>query len=167
MNLLRRYLLIVVLEKITLKNILHSMKVMELWTLGHSTRNFDTFVEILRKHRIETVIDVRHFPESKRMPWFKKDYLELMLPKYRINYQHVAELGGFRKGGFETYAKSSEFSMAVAKVADTALTSKSVIMCAEALPTRCHRAHIADALAKEGWTVNHILDENRVERHQT
>ncbi len=139
---------------------------MELWTLGHSTRTFDTFVDILRKHRIETVVDVRTFPESKRMPWFKKDYLELMLPKHRINYQHTPSLGGFQKGGFDAYKKSNAFTQAISKLADAALISKTAIMCAEAIPARCHREHIADALAKDGWNVTHIMDENRVERHE-
>jgi uncharacterized protein (DUF488 family) len=137
---------------------------MELWTLGHSTRNFDTFVDILRKHRIENVVDVRTFPESKRMPWFKKEYLELMLPKHRIKYAHVSELGGFQKGGFDAYRKSTAFSQAVAKLADAALVTKTAVLCAEALPHRCHREHIAAALTNDGWTVTHILDENRVER---
>ena len=142
------------------------MQVMELWTVGHSTRKFDTFVDLLKKHRIETVIDVRHFPESKRMPWFKREYLELMLPKYRMSYEWLGkELGGYRKDGFETYAKSKEFAQGVSKLADAALITKAAVLCAEAVPARCHRKHIADSLVADGWVVNHILDENRVERH--
>ncbi|MEK6849062.1 MAG: DUF488 domain-containing protein [Nanoarchaeota archaeon] len=140
---------------------------MELWTIGHSTRNFDTFVDILRKHRIETVVDVRHFPSSQRMPWFKKEYLELMLPKYRISYQHMGELGGYRKGGFAAFTKTKEFAVGMTKLTDSALTSNAAIMCAESVASRCHRHHIADSLVADGWTVNHILDENRVERHTT
>lgn len=139
---------------------------MELWTIGHSTRPFDTFVDILRKHKIETVIDVRHFPSSKRMPWFKKEYLSLMLPKYRIAYRHVGSLGGYRKGGFESYTKTREYAAAMTSLADIALTAKTAIMCAESIAKRCHRHHISDTLAADGWTVNHILDENRVERHE-
>ncbi|HSU73126.1 MAG TPA: DUF488 domain-containing protein [Candidatus Binatia bacterium] len=141
---------------------------MEVWTIGHSTRQFDTFVDILRKHRIETIIDVRHFPASQRMPWFKKEYLELLLPKYRINYVWMGKsLGGYRKGGFEAHKNTKEFLLGMQQLMDTALSSKSAIMCAESVFFRCHRRYIADELSKQGWTVNHIYDENRVERHET
>ena len=140
---------------------------MEVWTVGHSTRQFDTFVEILRKHKIETVVDVRHFPTSIRLPWFKKEYLQLMLPKYRIKYQWMGDsLGGYRKGGYDAFMKSREFTMGMQKLSDTALGSKSAIMCAESVFFRCHRRYIADELAKQGWIVNHIYDDKRVERHE-
>jgi uncharacterized protein (DUF488 family) len=140
---------------------------MEVWTIGHSTRNFDTFVQILRRHGIETLMDVRHFPTSIRMPWFKKEYLQLMLPKYKINYVWMGDtLGGYRKGGFESHMKSREFLIGMQQLMDTALESKSVIMCSESVAMRCHRKHIADELSKSGWTVNHIYDEKRVERHE-
>ena len=139
---------------------------MEVWTVGHSTRSFDTFVDILRKHRIETVLDVRQFPKSMRMPWFKKEYLQLMLPKYRINYVWLGELGGFKKGGYDSFMQSREFLLGMQKLMDTALETKSAIMCAESVFSRCHRRYIADKLAREGWTVNHIYDEKRVDRHE-
>lgn len=138
---------------------------MEVWTIGHSTRQFDTFVEILRKHRIETVVDVRHFATSMRMPWFKKEYLQLMLPKYRINYVHVPELGGYRKGGFEPHMKTKEFALGMQRLVDTALSTRSAIMCSESVFSRCHRRYLADHLVQDGWTVNHIYDDKRVERH--
>ena len=140
---------------------------MEVWTVGHSTRNFDTFVDILRKHRIETLVDVRNFPTSIRLPWFKKEYLELMLPKYRIKYQWMGDsLGGYKKGGFPAYTKTAKFLQAMQKMTDSCLTSKCAIMCAESAFFRCHRRYIADELAKQGWIVNHIYDEKRVERHE-
>jgi len=141
---------------------------MEIWTIGHSTRTFDTFVQILRKHGIETVIDVRQFPKSIRMPWFKKEYLELALPKYRMNYVWQGDaLGGFKKGGFEKHMQTKDFLLGMQQLMDTALTTKSAIMCSESVFFRCHRKHIADSLAGQGWTVNHIYDEKRVERHTT
>jgi len=140
---------------------------MEVWTVGHSTRQFDTFVEILRKHKIETVVDVRHFPTSIRLPWFKKEYLQLMLPKYRIKYQWMGDsLGGYRKGGYDAFMKSKDFLLGMQKLSDTALGSKAAIMCAESVFFRCHRRYIADELAKQGWIVNHIYDDKRVERHE-
>ena len=140
---------------------------MEVWTIGHSTRHFDTFVDILRRHRIEKVVDVRHFPTSIRMPWFKKEYLELMLPKYRIGYAWMGDsLGGYRKGGYEKHQESKQFALGLQQLRDVALSSNVAVMCAESVPARCHRKHLADALAREGWTVSHIYDDKRVERHQ-
>lgn len=140
---------------------------MEVWTIGHSTRNFDTFVDILKKHRIDTLVDVRHFPTSYRMPWFKKEYLELMLPKYRISYRWMGDnLGGYRKNGFEKHKESKEFLTGMRQLMDAALSNNAAVMCAESVFARCHRKHIADELAKEGWTVNHIYDEKRIERHE-
>jgi uncharacterized protein (DUF488 family) len=140
---------------------------MEVWTIGHSTRQFDSFIDILRKQGIETVIDVRHFPKSIRMPWFKKEYLQLMLPKFRINYVWMGDtLGGYRKGGFEAHQKTREYALGMQQLMDTALSSKAAIMCSESVYSRCHRAHIADTLVEQGWTVNHIYDEKHVERHR-
>src|SRR3989338_8479056 len=141
---------------------------MELWTIGHSTRTFDTFVDILRKHRIETVVDVRQFPDSKRMPWFRQEFLKLMLPKYRISYAWLGKtLGWYRKGGYAAHTKTKEFAAGLQQLADIALVSKAAVMCAESEFFRCHRRYIADAFAANSWTVTHIYDETRVQRHET
>ena len=68
-----------------------------IWTIGHSTRTFEEFVELLRLNQIEKLVDVRHYPGSRKFPQFNKDYLEVELPKCEIEYEHLVDLGGRRK----------------------------------------------------------------------
>ena len=130
---------------------------MEIWDIGHSTRAEDEFIALLKEHGIEAVIDARRFPSSKKSPHFSRDNLEKTLKKSAIEYTWLGEeLGGFRKGGYEQWLRTQEFSVGIAKLIRTARQKRTAFMCAEADHTRCHRKHIIAHLEHKGWTVHHI-----------
>lgn len=167
-----------------------------LWTIGHSTRPIDEFIKLLQAHRIERLVDVRTVPRSRHNPQFNADTLAGSLAGVGISYRHAAKLGGLRKPkkdslnrgwrnesfrGYADYMQTDEFWNALeALMADSRQTSVSpshpgraetrplhvAIMCAEAVPWRCHRSLIADALVTRGCEVHHILSETRADRHQ-
>lgn len=150
------------------------------YTIGHSTREEDEFLELLRAHGIRTLVDVRRFPGSRRYPQFGQDTMRDWLSDAGIGYTHEPELGGRRKpdpnspntawrnAGFRAYAdhmNSLEFEEAIARVLDLARAAPTAVMCAEAVPWRCHRRLIADALVANGHEVRHILSANRLDTH--
>ncbi len=156
-------------------------KVITIWTVGHSTRSLEDFKNILGSQGIQTLVDVRSFPGSRRYPHFSKANLAQALQSFQIIYVHQSELGGRRKqvphskntalrnSSFRAYAdhmESDQFKTGIDELIQHASTSRTAIMCAEALWWRCHRSLIADYLTWSGVTVLHILDENRVEKHQ-
>ena len=137
-----------------------------IFTIGHSTRSFEEFINILKKFEINLLVDVRRFPKSTKYPHFNKEFLQEELPKHGIHYLHYPELGGFRKEGYENFAKSKEFTDALfnlLKIIDTKIT---VIMCAEVLWWRCHRRFIANKLVELGNEVFHIFDQNKLQVHE-
>ncbi|HKB17704.1 MAG TPA: DUF488 domain-containing protein, partial [Candidatus Dormibacteraeota bacterium] len=140
-------------------------------TIGHSTRSFDELVELLDHHRVGLLVDVRTVPASRRMPHFARAALELALPEKGIAYRHMPELGGLRKPkvdsintgwrnvsfrGYADYMQTAEFWTALDRLQALAESVRTAIMCAEALPWRCHRSLIADALTVRGVEVRHI-----------
>jgi uncharacterized protein (DUF488 family) len=143
-----------------------------LYTIGHSTRTFDELVEALRAHSIATLIDIRSFPMSRRMPHFNRESLEKTLPEAGIRYIWMKELGGRRKKirddspnvalrnvSFRNYADymlSSEFQQGVAQLIHLAEQSRTVYMCAERVYFQCHRMLVSDWLAAHGHEVLHI-----------
>ncbi len=142
-------------------------------TIGHSTRTFDELVGLLRRHGIDHLADVRAHPGSRRYPHFSRDALELSLPGAGIGYSHRPELGGRRRGipdspngawrnaSFRAYADymgTSDFARALDSLIELAEGSSLAIMCAEAVPWRCHRWLVSDALVTRGVDVHHILD---------
>ena len=144
-----------------------------LYTVGHSTRSLDELVQLLFREGVRHLIDVRAFPASRRYPYFAKDSLAKSLPAAGIRYTHFPELGGRRKGrpdspnvqwrnaGFRAYAdymQTPEFEAAVDRLVLNAAESVCAVMCAEAVPWRCHRTLIADAIEARGVPVFHILD---------
>lgn len=134
----------------------------EIYTLGTSTREPEGFVDLLKRYGIETCADVRRFPTS-RFEHFKRENLEKILRDEGLNYLYLGKgLGGYRRGGYEDYRQSLEFKDALGKLEEVAQKSRTAITCAEKLPWRCHRRHIARALEKKGWKVIHILDDNHV-----
>ena len=139
---------------------------MRIYTLGHSTRSFEEFLSILKKFRVELVIDVRRFPSSKKFPWFNKENLERELGKEKIEYIHFPELGGYRKEGYANFAKSEEFKKAVEKLLEVIDEKVAAIFCSEILWWRCHRRYIANHLAKLGHRVIHIFDKDRIQEHK-
>jgi uncharacterized protein (DUF488 family) len=149
-------------------------------TIGHSTRPIEVFIELLQAHRIERVIDVRRWPASRRYPHFERRALSGALEGERINYIWRGDLGGFRKpsaqspnsgwrvGAFRAYADfmmTAEFATIMSEIEKLAEDKKCVIMCAEAVPWRCHRQLLADAFLVRRWSVRHILD-NGCHEHQ-
>jgi len=152
----------------------------EIYTVGHSTRSAEEFVQILKAHEIKVLVDVRSYPGSRRYPQFNKDALADLLTTNGIEYRHFASLGGrrqprgdskniaWRNLSFRAYADhldSDEFKQGVKKLLELASERRTAIMCAEAVWWRCHRSVIADYLKSTGSVVKHITDRTRTELH--
>ena len=149
-------------------------------TIGHSTRTWKDFLDLLRAHRVKRVIDVRSIPRSGRNPQFNRETLATKLRAARIGYVHLRKLGGLRQArrdsqnmgwrnasfrGFADYMQTSEFDAGLLRLIKLARQKRSAIMCAEAVPWRCHRSLIADALIIGGVRVEHIMSEKRSRAH--
>ena len=141
-------------------------------TIGHSNRPIDTFVELLRSNEIVRVLDVRTVPRSRHNPQFNRDTLPASLDAVQIGYTHLPGLGGLRHAradspnsgwhnlsfrGYADYMQSPEFAENIQWVAELASTERCVLMCAEAVPWRCHRSMIGDALLVRGVRVEDII----------
>jgi uncharacterized protein (DUF488 family) len=137
----------------------------KIWTVGTSTRSMKEFLHVLRAYQIEVVVDVRRFPTS-RYSHFKQERLKECMEQSGIAYHHVAELGGYRKGGYTQYMKTAEFEQGLRYVENLAASKRVAIMCAELLFSQCHRRFIADALKERGHTVLHIIDEKKSYEHK-
>jgi uncharacterized protein (DUF488 family) len=152
-----------------------------IWTIGHSTRSIEEFFALLTAHEIRCLVDVRRFPASRRHPHFHADVLRASLAEAGIDYEHRVALGGrrsarpdstnlgWRTAGFRGYAdhmQTGEFQRALEELMAYGTKQKTAVMCAEAVPWRCHRQLIADALVARGWTVRHILGPDRSENHR-
>jgi uncharacterized protein (DUF488 family) len=142
-------------------------------TIGHSTRTLDELVTLLRRHEVNHLADIRAHPGSRRYPHFSRDALALSLPTFGIGYSHHPDLGGRRRGlpdspngawrnaSFRAYADylgTDEFTTALDSLLEIAGEKSVAIMCAEAVPWRCHRWLVSDALVARGVDVHHILD---------
>jgi uncharacterized protein (DUF488 family) len=139
---------------------------MIVYSLGHSTRDFEDFVEILKKFRVELVVDVRKVPFSKRFPHFSKANLQERLLNEKIDYLHFASLGGFREEGYLVFFQSSEFAKAIGELQEVIDSRVVVVFCAEVLWWRCHRKYVAQALYEKGYQVIHIFDKDKLQKHQ-
>ncbi|WHZ24471.1 MAG: DUF488 domain-containing protein [Nitrospira sp.] len=153
----------------------------KLWTVGHSTRSSEEFVALLSAHEIHRLIDIRRYPGSRRYPHFNSDCLAESLSAVGLGYEHLPELGGRRRArpdspnggwkntsfrGYADYMQTEEFRRGVEKVMACGSKERTVIMCAEAVPWRCHRSLIADALVTHGWEVVHIMGAGKVQTHR-
>jgi uncharacterized protein (DUF488 family) len=151
-----------------------------IWTIGHSTRSAETFNQILSRHEIKNLVDVRSFPGSRRYPQFNQSALAQFLADHGITYEHLPSLGGrrrpspnskntaWRNPSFRAYAdhmETDEFKQGIETVLALAHETATTIMCAEALWWRCHRSLIADYLRAQGVTVIHITDKQHTEIH--
>jgi uncharacterized protein (DUF488 family) len=149
-----------------------------IYTIGHSTRTIDEHVALLRENGVEKLVDIRRFPGSRRYPHFSREAMARSMPAAGIEYLHMAELGGRRKPlpsspndgwrndqfrAYADYMASDEFKAAI----DALLASSKVtaIMCAEAVPWRCHRNLVADELVRRGIDVLHIINPGSVQAH--
>lgn len=143
-------------------------------TIGHSTRSIDRFLDLLRAHSIELVIDVRRWPASRRNPQFHREALTQTLNGAEIGYAWRGDLGGFRKpaadsvntgwrvGAFRAYADfmlTDAFARILKEVEEQVGRERTAFMCAEAVPWQCHRQLLADAFLVRGWNVRHIMDD--------
>jgi len=149
-------------------------------TIGHSTRELDAFLRLLQVHRVTRLVDVRTIPRSRHNPQFNMDTLPAALRSVGIGYQHMAGLGGLRHSrldsankawrnlsfrGFADYMQTPEFEENLELLIELARQERVAIMCAEAVPWRCHRSLIADALAARGLNVEHIMTPTCCEKH--
>src|SRR5262245_45305876 len=153
-----------------------------IYTLGHSTRSIEELLKILAAGSIELLADVRRFPGSRRYPQFNQEPLAASLAGAGIEYRHFVDLGGRRKerpadspnnawrvesfNAYADYMQSPEFLAALDELMAAARKQPTAIMCSEALPHKCHRRLIADALIARGWQVRHLLTPKRIDDHQ-
>ncbi|MBP6017895.1 MAG: DUF488 domain-containing protein [Burkholderiaceae bacterium] len=152
-----------------------------IFTLGHSTRPWPEFLALLQAHKVEALWDVRTVPRSRHNPQFNTDTLTQLLPQQGIAYSHVAGLGGFRKTsddspnkgwhnasfrGYADYMQTPEFADNLARLIKQGAKQRIALMCAEAVPWRCHRSLIADALIAHGIVAEEIISTERTQPHQ-
>src|SRR6266700_6502257 len=153
-----------------------------LFTIGHSTRTFNELIEALQAHSIQSLVDIRSFPMSRRLPHFNRESLDNTLPATGIQYIWMKELGGRRKKSLEDspnvalrndsfrnyadYMLTPEFERAVAELINLAEHSRTAYMCAERVYFRCHRMLVSDWLVAHGHEVLHIDDAKPPSPHE-
>jgi len=151
-----------------------------IFTIGHSTHTIEHFIELLQSHGIKQLLDIRTIPKSRRNPQFNSDALAASLHAAGIRYVHLKDLGGLRHPcrdsvnlgwrnasfrGYADYMQTPEFSAALDRVIHLAQKRLSAVMCAEAVPWRCHRSLVSDALLVRGIRVAHITSEAEPKPH--
>ena len=151
------------------------------FTIGHSTRHLDEFIAMLRSQGVDRLIDVRTVPRSRTNPQFNRDTLPDALARQDIAYEHEPRLGGLRHAhrdspnagwknasfrGYADHMATPEFRAAIDHVIGLADSVTPVLMCAEAVPWRCHRSLIADALTARGIGVAHIMSAQKTQPHR-
>lgn len=142
------------------------------FTIGHSTRPIDEFIGLLRLNGVKQLVDIRTLPKSRHNPQFNTEALAASLRAAGIAYLHLKELGGLRHArkdslnlgwrnasfrGYADYMQTPEFDSAIERVVELASKKPTAVMCAEAVPWRCHRSLVADALLVRGWEVREII----------
>ncbi len=133
-----------------------------IYTLGTDRRSREDFIEILLGYGLEAFLDVRSYPRSK-IPLFHRETLEELLPMHGIEYHFLGrQLGGLRKGGYVSYIVTDDFRRGIDEVEEIARQKKSVIVCAERFPWKCHRKWISRELQKRGWEIDHIIDKGKL-----
>jgi len=154
------------------------------FTIGHSTRSIEQFVELLRTSEIRLVVDVRTVPRSRTNPQYNSDEFTKSLSELQIHYERIATLGGLRGRkrhvpaevnawwqnqsfhNYADYAMSADFRSGLSELRELGHMTPCAIMCAEAVWWRCHRRIISDYLIAADETVFHILGQNHVDRAQ-
>ena len=151
-----------------------------IYTIGHSTRAIAEFIRLLKAHGVQRVIDVRTIPRSRHNPQFNREQLSATLHSARIHYRHLPGLGGLRHAqrdsantgwrnvsfrGYADYMQTSAFRESLTCCIDLAKHERVVLMCAEAVPWRCHRSLIADALLIRGFEAREITSGIRTRSH--
>ncbi len=151
------------------------------FTIGHSTRQLAELIGLLKAHNVDTLVDVRTVPRSRRNPQFNRETLPGALRASGLAYVHEPGLGGFRRAvpdspnrgwrnasfrGYADYMQSEEFAQHLERVMQRARAERLALMCAEAVAWRCHRSLIADALLVHGFRVEEISSETRSQPHK-
>jgi uncharacterized protein (DUF488 family) len=149
-------------------------------TIGHSNRTWEEFLDLLRAHGVERIVDVRTIPRSRHNPQFNSEILSKKLRGAKIRYVHLKTLGGLRHArgdspnmgwrnlsfrGYADYMQTPEFDAGLDRLMKLAAQKRTAIMCAEAVPWRCHRSLIADALTVRGIEVDDIMGAKRAQVH--
>ncbi|MEP6757020.1 MAG: DUF488 domain-containing protein [Chthonomonadales bacterium] len=150
------------------------------FTIGHSTRELDIFLHLLQAYGVDCLVDVRTIPRSLHNPQFNKETLPEFLKAVGIDYKHMAGLGGLRHAlpdspngawrnksfrGFADYMQTPDFNQNLQALIDLSQQVRVALMCAEAVPWRCHRSMIADALVSRGIVVEHIMSATNCHKH--
>jgi len=151
------------------------------YTIGHSNRSAAEFLALLHGHAIELLLDVRTVPRSRHNPQFGQEELAPMLAAQSIGYEHMPSLGGLRKPrkdsvngawrndsfrGYADHMATADFQQGLAALIESAGRQRTVIMCAEAVPWRCHRSLVADALLARGVDAQEITSPTSTRRHR-
>jgi uncharacterized protein (DUF488 family) len=151
-----------------------------IFTIGHSTHPIGHFIELLRANKIRRLIDIRTIPKSRRNPQFNSDALAVSLRAARISYIHMKDLGGLRHPrkdsinlgwrndsfrGYADYMQTEEFAAGLARAIELAKERPTALMCAEAVPWRCHRSLASDALMARGIQVLEIISFAKPKEH--
>jgi len=149
-------------------------------TIGHSTRPMNSFLSLLTKNKISCLVDIRTVPKSRHTPQFNKEALAESLEKAGIKYVHMKGLGGWRRPvkesintgwrnasfrGYADYMATEEFQKNIENLLRLTENERVVLLCAEAVPWKCHRNLVADALTAKGFVVEHILSEAKTLPH--
>jgi uncharacterized protein (DUF488 family) len=151
-----------------------------IWTVGHSTRPIEEFLQLLSTHAIELLVDIRSYPGSRRYPHFNKENLAATLREHGIQYNHMAGLGGRRKPslqslnsawrnsafrGYADYMQTAEFKASIVALQKLGENERTAYMCSEAPWWKCHRALVSDYLKVHGWLVLHIMEKGKLTEH--
>jgi uncharacterized protein (DUF488 family) len=151
-----------------------------IFTIGHSTRPIEEFINLLQAHGVEQLIDIRTIPRSRTNPQFNREALPESLAAAGIGYRHMPSLGGLRHArpdslntawrnasfrGYADYMQTPEFAAAVEKLMALGRDKQTAVMCAEAVPWRCHRSLVGDALTARGIPVEDIMSATRRPLH--
>ncbi len=158
-----------------------AQKSLTIFTVGHSTHPIDHFIELLQANSVAQLIDIRTIPKSRRNPQFNSDALAASLHGAHIGYVHMKDLGGLRHPrkdsinlgwrndsfrGYADYMQTEEFAAALSCAIDLAKEYPAALMCAEAVPWRCHRSLVADALSVRGIRVLEIINSAEPKEHK-
>ena len=152
-----------------------------IFTVGHSTRKISDFMKLLDAYKIKELVDIRSIPRSRANPQFNEKRFAISLKGHHIRYVHMKGLGGLRRPlkdsantywynasfrGFADYMQTSEFRESLLELISLAKKRQTAIMCAEAVPWRCHRSLIADALLVRDVDVRHIFSPTNSKPHE-
>jgi uncharacterized protein (DUF488 family) len=153
-----------------------------IFSIGHSTRPLHQFLALLRPHGIHTLVDIRSIPHSRRNPQYNQEALQQAIEAEGLGYKHLAALGGHRRAredspntgwinpafrGYADYMQTAVFEQGLCELLElNRAVGPVAIMCSEAVPWRCHRSMVADALVLRGASVLHILGVDRARAHQ-